>query len=482
MVAMPCMNPLLFCLASLTAAEGDADRSRPNVVIVYCDDMGYGDIGPYGAKKIRTPHLDKLAASGRKFTNFHVAQPVCSASRTALLTGCYPNRLGLHGALGPNARHGIAASEETLAELVKRAGYQTAAVGKWHLGHLPPFLPTRHGFDRYLGLPYSNDMWPFHPEAKAGTYPPLPLLKGEKVINPQVTAADQAKLTGQYTDFALEFLQDAAKKKAPFLLYLAHSMPHVPLFAGEKFLGKSAAGLYGDVIEEIDDSVGRIVAELTRTGTLENTWIIFSSDNGPWLSYGEHAGSSGPWREGKGTCFEGGLRVPCIMSWPGVIAPHTVSDANFMTIDILPTLAGRLKMEHNGPSIDGKDVWNWIMGKEAARNPHEGYAYYFENNQLQAVSSADGRYKLQLPHAYRTLAGKPGGKDGKPALYQNRKIEKPELYDLIEDPSEIKDIADRQAQEFKALLDFAQKCRADMGDTLTQTRGTGQREQGRATP
>lgn len=475
------MNALLFGLA-LLAASAEVDRSRPNVVIVYCDDLGYGDIGPFGAKKIRTPHLDKLAANGRKFTNFHSAQPVCSASRTALLTGCYPNRLGLHGALGPNARHGIASSEETIAELARRAGYQTAAVGKWHLGHLPQFLPTRHGFDRYLGLPYSNDMWPLHPEARPGTYPPLPLIKGEKVINPQVTAADQAKLTGQYTDFAVEFLQDAAKQKKPFLLYLAHSMPHVPLFAGEKFLGKSEAGLYGDVIEEIDDSVGRIVAELTRSGALANTWIIFSSDNGPWLSYGEHAGSSGPWREGKGTCFEGGVRVPCIMSWPGVIAPNSVSDANFMTIDILPTLAGRLGIEHQGPPIDGKDVWKWIMGAEGAANSHEGYAYYYESNQLQAVVSADGRFKLQLPHTYRTLAGKPGGKDGKPSVYQNRKIEKPELYDLVEDPSETKDIADLQKEKVKALLEFAGKCRADMGDSLSQTKGTGQREPGRVTP
>lgn len=469
----------LLCLLALVPAAVAVDRTRPHIVIVYCDDLGYADIGPFGAKTIKTPHLDQLAREGRSFTRFHVAQPVCSASRTALLTGCYPNRLGLHGALGPNAKHGIAATEETLGELAKRAGYQTAAVGKWHLGHHPEFLPTRHGFDRYFGLPYSNDMWPFHPEAKPGSYPDLPLFENETVINPRVGPADQERLTGQYTDKAIEFIQNSLKGNKPFFLYLAHSMPHVPLFAGDRFKGKSNAGTYGDVIEEIDDSVGRIIATLKAKGAWENTLLIFTSDNGPWLSYGNHAGNAGPFREGKGTCFEGGVRVPCIMSWPGMVEPGTRDDANFMTIDILPTIAGRLGLEPKGPSVDGKDVWKWINRIGDPKHPQKGYAFYYEVNQLQAVSTADGKFKLHLPHTYRTLAGREGGKDGKPARYETRKIETPELYNLDEDPGETNNIASAHPQIVKELLALATSYRDDMGDSLTKIPGQGNRQPGR---
>ncbi len=454
------------------------NQIRPNIVLINCDDLGYGDIGPFGAKTIRTPHLDKLAKKGRTFTNFHVAQPVCSASRAGLLTGCYPNRLGIHGALGPKARHGIHADEETIAGLLQRGGYFTAAIGKWHLGHREPFLPTRHGFDSYFGLPYSNDMWPHHPESKKGTYPNLPLFRNEKIIDEDVTPAEQTTLTSRYTREAVRFLETSSKSGKPFFLYLAHSMPHVPLFAGPQFAGKSKAGTLGDVIEEIDDSVGQVIATLQKSGTLETTWIIFTSDNGPWLSYGEHAGSSGPFREGKGTCFEGGVRVPCIMSWPGRLSPNTRVDTNFMTIDLLPTIAAQLNLVRNGPPIDGRDVWDFITSKPGAKNPHEGYAFYFENNQLQAVATNDGRYKLQLPHVYRTLSGRPGGKGGIPARYDQKTIQIPELYDLVADPSEIRDISAKEPEMLQKLLRFAQKCRTDMGDSLTKSVGMGIRPPG----
>ena len=249
-------HALFAIVAFYTASAPLAAADRPpNIVIIFTDDQGFGDVGCFGAKGFSTPNLDRLAREGRRFTNFHVAQPVCSASRAALLTGCYPNRIGIHGALGPKDNVGIADGETTLAQLLKRQGYVTGMAGKWHLGHHPAFLPLRHGFDEYLGLPYSNDMWPFHPDAKPGSYPPLPLFEGSQVTNPNVTASEQAQLTGLYTDRAVAFIN--RHKDRPFFFYLAHSMPHVPLHVSEGYRGKSKQGLYGDVIEEIDASVGR---------------------------------------------------------------------------------------------------------------------------------------------------------------------------------------------------------------------------------
>ena len=480
----PLLGMLAICLSPSIPLQQKADeqKNRPNIVLIFCDDLGYADIGPFGAKNIRTPNLDMLAKNGRTFTNFHVAQPVCSASRAAILTGCYPNRIGIQGALGPQARHGIHANEVTLAELLKGVGYQTTAVGKWHLGHRSPFLPTRHGFDSYFGLPYSNDMWPSHPEAKKGSYPKLPLIRNDKVIDDDVTPEDQATLTSQYASESVRFVDNYAKTGKPFFLYLAHSMPHVPLFAGPKFAGKSKAGVLGDVIEEIDDSVGQIVSTLEKNKVLENTWIIFTSDNGPWLSYGEHAGSAGVLREGKGTCFEGGVRVPCIMSWPGKFEAGTRSDANFMTIDLLPTIASQLQIKRKGPPLDGVDVWDWIQGKPGATNAHEGYAFYYLDNQLQAVSTADGRYKLQLPHNYQTLSGRAGGTGGIPAKYEQKRIVRPELFDLEMNPAEDKNIAGVKPEIVVKLLSFADKCREDLGDSLTKTKGKGNRPAGIVSP
>jgi arylsulfatase len=446
-------------------------------VIVFTDDQGYGDVGCFGAKGFTTPNLDQLAREGCRFTNFHVAQAVCSASRAGLLTGCYPNRIGIHGALGPSARHGIHDEETTIAEVLKQKGYATGMAGKWHLGHHPQFLPVRHGFDEYFGLPYSNDMWPYHPEARPGTYPPLPMIEGDKVVDSEITPDEQRNLTTWYTERAVKFIEK--NKERPFFFYLAHSMPHVPLFVSDKFKGKSQQGLYGDVIMEIDWSVGEVLKTLQRHGLQENTLVIFTCDNGPWLSYGNHAGSAGPLREGKGTAWEGGTRVPCIMRLPGKISAGTTSGAMLMTIDLLPTIAGLAGGDLPPRKIDGLNVWPIIAGQPNAKNPHEAYFCWYANNQLQALLSGDGRWKLQLPHTYRTLAGRPGGKDGIPAKYENRDIEQPELYDLTSDVGEATNVADRHPEILQRLLALADEGRAELGDTLTKREGRSVREPGR---
>jgi len=473
---------LAFGLVTVQAAK---PAVLPNIVIIFTDDQGYADVGVFGAKGFRTPNLDRLASQGRIFRNFHVAQPVCSASRTALLTGCYPNRLGIHGALPPNSKVGISGGEMTLAELVKQRGYATSIFGKWHLGDAPQFRPLRHGFDEYFGLPYSNDMWPLHPDRlklpaddpKRKSYPELVMYDGDKVAIPQITHEDQNQLTTWYAEHAVSFIE--RNKDHPFFLYLAHNMPHVPLHVSDKFRAKTARGLYGDVIEEIDWSVGQVMEALERTGVAGNTWVIFTSDNGPWLSYGDHAGSAYPLREGKGTNWEGGTREPCIMRWPGKIPAGTESKEMLMSLDLFPTIAELIGAELPKHPIDGLDVWPIISGKRRAKNPHTAYWFYYEVNDLQAVVTGDGRWKLQLPHTYRTLGGKPGGHGGTPAPYQQRKLEKAELYDLVDDVSEVTDVAARHPDLVKRLEAEAEKARAELGDVLTKRTGKGVREPGR---
>ncbi len=479
---------LTVCQALKTVAGGVAAQSNslPNIVIIFTDDQGYADVGVFGAKGFKTPNLDRLAVEGRMFRNFHVAQAVCSASRAALLTGCYPNRIGIHGALGPRSKVGISVREMTLAELVKQRGYVTGMFGKWHLGDTPQFLPVRHGFDEYFGLPYSNDMWPLHPdlvklpvdsEGRKRGYPDLPLFAGDQVVIPKVTDEDQNQLTTWYTERAVNFIE---KHKADrFLLYVAHNMPHVPLHVSDKFRGKTERGLYGDVIAEIDWSVGRIMDALKQHGLEGKTWVIFTSDNGPWLSYGDHAGSAGPLREGKGTCWEGGTREPCIMRWPGNIPGGTDCYEMLMTIDLFPTIARLIHASLPHHPIDGLDVWPIISGQPHAQNPHSAYWFYYEENQLQAIVSGDGRWKLQLPHTYRTLGGHPGGRDGIPASYEQRKIETSELYDLVDDVGETRDVAARHSDVVGRLEAEAEKARVELGDWLTKRVGTGVREPGR---
>lgn len=465
-------------VAVVAEPQGPSSATPPNVVIVFVDDMGYADIGPFGAS-YSTPHLDRLAREGRAFTNFHVAQPVCSASRAALLTGSYSNRVGIHGALSPNATHGLDPRELTLPRMFKERGYATGMAGKWHLGDRRDFLPLRHGFDEFLGIPYSNDMWPHHPRAKAGTYPPLPLLEGDEVVEPNVGPDGQARFTARFTERAVDFIE--RNQGRPFFFYLAHPQPHVPLFAGEKFRGASGAGIYADVVQEIDWSVGEILAALDRTGVADNTLVVFTSDNGPWLSYGDHAGMAEPYREGKGTAWEGGTRVPCLMRWPARLPPGTTSDAMLMTIDLLPTFANLIGAASPAMPIDGRDVWNLLKGEPDAEHPHEAYFTWYLQNQLQAVTTSDGVWKLILPHSYRTLKGSRGGSGGVPVQYETVLISSPQLYHLKNDPGETTDASGDHPEVVRRLFDLAEGARMELGDSLAGRTGRGNREPGRVT-
>ena len=466
----------LICsdLISIQAAE------QPNFVIIFTDDQGYGDVGCFGAEGYETPNLDQMADEGRKFTNFYVSQAVCSASRTSILTGCYNIRLGITGALSHRSTIGINSEEMTLAELVKQKDYATAAYGKWHLGYQQKFLPLQHGFDDYFGLPYSNDMWPYHPayinlpedqKAKRG-FPDLPLISKNQIVNPAVTPEDQTHLTTWYTEHAVKFIEDNQDK--PFLLYLAHSMPHVPLYVSDKYKGDSEQGTFGDVIEEIDWSVGQVLSTLKKHGLDENTLVIFTSDNGPWLSYGNHAGSAGPFREGKGTTWEGGVREPCIMRWPGKIPAGTVCDELSATIDIFPTIAALADVPLPDHKIDGHDIRPLMFGEKGAKTPHEVY-YYYWGTHLEAIRSGD--WKLHFPHSYRSLTGEPG-KDGLPGGYTQQKTGLA-LYNLKTDKGETTDVKDDHPEIVAKLQKLAEIARADLGDSATKTQGTGKREPGR---
>ncbi len=462
------------------ASGADATKRLPNFVIVFIDDMGYADIGPFGAEGYETPHLDQMAKEGRVFTDFYVTQAVCSASRAGLMTGCYNVRVGILGALGPKATHGINSNEVTLAEIVKQKGYATACFGKWHLGHHPKFLPTNNGFDEYFGLPYSNDMWPYHPgvahlpmSERVKRWPHLPMIEGTEIIDTRVTADDQTQLTTQYTEHAVDFIE--RNREHPFLLYVPHSMVHVPLFVSDKFKGKSKRGLFGDVVMEVDWSMGQIFETLRENKLDDNTMVIFTADNGPWLSYGDHAGSAGPLREGKGTMFDGGCREPTIMWWPGKIPAGTVCHTPAMTIDVLPTIAAMIDAELPKHAIDGKDIWPLISGQPSATSPHEAYAMYY-GSQLQAIRK--GNWKLHFPHAYRTLGGRKGGTGGIPVNYEQAKIGLA-LFDLSKDVGETTNVADEHPEIVAELEKLADGFRAELGDSSTKTKGAGIRPAGR---
>jgi arylsulfatase len=329
-------------------------------------------------------------------------------------------------------------------------------------------------------------MWPFHPEyvnlppdlaeRKKG-FPPLPMFDGDQIVNASVTHADQDQLTTQYTERAVKFIE--RNKTRPFFLYLAHNMPHVPLHVSDKFRGATERGLYGDVMAEIDWSAGQVLAALQRHSLTDRTWVIFTSDNGPWLSYGSHAGSAYPLREGKGTCWEGGTRVPCIMRWPGKIPAGTESKEMLMTVDLFPTIAKRIGAALPEHQIDGLDVWTLISGQPGAANPHGAYWFYYENNQLQSVMTGDGRWKLQLPHSYRTLSGRKGGNDGTPIPYDQARIEHEELYDLAADIGEERNVATLNPGILKRLLAHAEEARRELGDSLSKRAGAGVRQPGR---
>ena len=455
------------CGSTFQQKSAGASAEKPNLVIVFCDDVGYADVGVFGAKGYQTPNLDRMAAEGVKFTDFYAAAPSCTPSRAALMTGCYPQRVSLPNVIGPSAKIGISSTEKTIAETLKPLGYATACYGKWHLGHHPKFLPMRHGFDDYFGLPYSNDMWPNHPTNKS--FPDLPLIEGERIVeyNP-----DQTQLTTWYTERAVRFIEK--NRDRPFFLYVPHSMAHVPLFVSDKFKGKSARGLYGDVMMEIDWSVGQILSALKRLGIDEETLVIFCSDNGPWLSYGDHAGSAKPLREGKGTTFDGGQREPTIMRWPGKIPAGTVCTEAASTMDILPTIAKLTGAELPNHPIDGKDIWPLMSGVPGAKSPHEAF-FYYRGFALEAVRS--GKWKLHLPHAYRTLAGREGGTGGQPAKYEQAKISLA-LFDLEEDIAEQRDVSGEHPDLVERLLGLADKMREDLGDSAKKMTGQNRRPPG----
>ncbi|MEQ9408161.1 MAG: sulfatase [Fuerstiella sp.] len=468
---------LALLTSCLSTVSGVAEQT-PNVVIIFMDDMGYADIGPFGAEGYETPNLDRMAAEGRIFTDFYVTQAVCSASRAGLVTGCYNVRVGILGALGPQAKHGIHEDEVTIGELAKQKGYATACYGKWHLGHHQKFLPMQHGFDDYFGLPYSNDMWPFHPgvrhlpeKERLKRWPHLPLIDGNDIVNAEVQPEDQEQLTTRYTERAVQFIEE--HRDEPFLVYLPHSMVHVPLYVSDKFRGKSERGLFGDVMMEVDWSVGQILDTLRKHDLQDNTLVIFTSDNGPWLSYGDHAGSAGPLREGKGTMFDGGCRESCVMWWPGKIPAGTTCSVPAMTIDILPTIAHLIGADLPDHTIDGKNIWPLMAGTEGAESPHEAYYFYY-GKQLQAVRS--GRWKLHFPHGYRTLAGKPGGSGGIPSNYEQDRIGLA-LFDLSSDIGEQHDVADQHPDVVRRLQQLGDRMRAELGDSNRQ--GSGNRAAGR---
>jgi len=460
----------IFFIAIIMSSCSQKENKPTNFVIIYLDDVGFGDISTTGAIGYSTPNLDQMAANGLFFSHYYSPQAVCSASRAGLLTGCYPNRVGFRGALDHSAKTGINSDEELIPEVLKKKGYATAAYGKWHLGHLKQFLPTHNGFDEYFGIPYSNDMWPNHPTGK-NYYPPLPLIEGDSVV---ATNPDQSKFTTEFTERAVSFIQK--NKDNPFFVYLAHPMAHVPLFVSDKFKGKSAQGLYGDVMMEIDWSVGQIMKTLKELNLEENTLLIFTSDNGPWINYGNHAGSTGGLREGKGTTYEGGQRVPCLMYWKGVISPGTINNNLISGIDILPTIAEIAGAPLPKKKIDGINILPLIKG-ENIEPPRKSFYYYYRNNNLEAVQ--DGYWKMVFPHKGRTYEGFEPGRDGMPGKVNENSDVEAGLYDLRRDPGERYNLIESHPEIVEKLEKIAEEAREDLGDDLTGNPGKNRRQPGR---
>ncbi len=435
---------------SVRRALGQEEPSRkPNVVIIFMDDQGYQDVGCFGSPHIRTPSLDRMAAEGMKFTDFYAAASVCSPSRAALLTGCYPPRVGITKVLFPRDTIGLNPEEATIADILKTRGYATACIGKWHLGHLPEFLPTSNGFDSYFGVPYSNDMDGIKGKNRSldrtwqeRDYSPwnVPLMRNEKVVE---RPAKQTTLIERYTEEAVGFIRKHTSD--PFFLYLPHTMPHIPLFVSDAFHTNDPQKAYQATIEQIDWSVGQVLKTLKETGVDDHTLVVFTSDNGPWLSKKHHAGSALPLRDGKFSTYEGGMREPCIMRWPNRIPAGAVCSEVCGTIDLLPTIAalagGRTP---KGRVIDGKNIWPLMAGRPGVRSPHSAF-YYYQGNTLQAIR--EGRWKL-------------------------RKAKQTELYDLHADIGERRNLA-------QAHPDIVQRL-TDMMETFDKNLKTNARPPGRA--
>ncbi|MEM9832976.1 MAG: sulfatase [Bacteroidota bacterium] len=443
------MRPIIFILSVFLILPklSSAQSSKPNIILIFCDDLGYGDLAVYGSTVHRTPHLDQMAADGTLFSDFYVTSGVCTPSRSSLLTGCYPRRVDMHvnarhpdsigtQVLFPRAKKGLNPNEITIAELLKEQGYATICIGKWHLGDQPEFLPTRQGFDSYFGIPYSNDM--------NRDFVPLPLMRDERVVEAPV---DQNNLTKRYTREAINFIQDHADE--PFFIYLPHAMTHNPLHASDDFRGKSANGIYGDAVEELDWSTGQILAELKKQDLEEATLVIFTSDNGAASRWG---GSNGDLRGWKGSTWEGGMRVPCIMQWKGTIPSGQMVTEMASTLDILPTIAqwanGKLPDDR---IIDGFSIHSLLMN-EKATSPYTAF-FYYQKAQLQAVRAGKWKLHLALDSIYQSIHF-PGFKEGRTA----------ELYDLEEDRQEQQNLAEKRPEIVAQLEYLANYARQHLGD------------------
>ncbi len=475
------MNRYLLIIFLVFNFLNSYSKDNPNIIIILLDDMGYGDIESFGAIDYSTPNINKLVENGMLFTNFYSVQAVCSASRAGLLTGTYPNRIGIHGALFPQSKIGLNPSEKTIAEILKEKNYKTAVIGKWHLGYQKEFLPLNHGFDYYYGIPYSNDMWPVDFDGNQITnendwrkknYPQLPIIENFNKIGEVRTLEDQAQLTTNYTEKSIDFINMNADKS--FFLYVPHSMPHVPIAASKKFKGKSKQGLYGDVIMELDWSLGEIVKTLKKNNILENTMIIFTSDNGPWLNFGNHAGNTAGLREGKGTVFEGGQRVPTIISWPKVVKKSTISNKLVASIDLLPTITKIVRGKLPKHTIDGVSILDLLKGKNT--NPRDHFFYYYKKNNLEAVRK--DQWKLILPHESRSYKNVMPGIDGHKGNYSKLKLNY-ELYNLRRDPGERYNVIKKYPKIAQSLKDLAETAREDMGDEATGRKGKNRRKPGR---
>lgn len=428
-----------------------AEGRPPNIVLILTDDQGYNDLGCYytvgPVPRVRTPRLDALAAGGVRLTHFYVAASVCTPSRAAILTGCYPPRVGFAekeegpGVLTPRSRAGLNPEEQILPELLAEVGYQSACIGKWHLGHLPGFLPHHQGFDDFFGIPYSNNQRP------------LPLMRNDEVVR---MLPDEPLLVGPFTQAALTFLNHA---RPPFFLYLAHSAPHWPFGVPREWQGRSERGRYGDAIEQIDWSVGEVLDALERRGLAEDTLVIFLSDNGPWLDERVQAGSAHPLRGGKASSFEGGFRSPFLARWPGVLPAGAVTDEVVTALDLLPTLVDLAGARRPVLPIDGHDVWPVLSGQPGARSPTDAF-YYYARGRLEAVRS--GRFKLVFANPLRSPP-----------------VERA-LYDLVADVGETTDVSGQHPQEVARLEALAEAMRSELGDALTGQPGTARRPIGRA--
>ena len=456
----------LFALVMLTAifsgcGQKPPETRPPNVVIIFLDDSGWADFTPFGSPDYPTPNVQSLAAQGCRFNNFYVPQAICSASRSVLMTGCFPGRTKIFGAHAPR-QEGLSPEFATMGEVFKTRGYSTAAFGKWHLGDQEGRRSHDRGFDETCGIMYSNDMWHLHPvDPEYWGQWDLQYWENGRIAIDNLKAEQQEMLTTWYTEHAVDFIN--RHKDGPFFLYVPHAMPHVPLFCSSKFKGKSGAGLYGDVMMEIDWSVGEITRALKQNGLEENTIVIMTSDNGPWKSYGNHSGHTpfgGPWDEppcpdAKGTSFEGGIRSACIIKYPAGIDAGTESGAIFSTVDLMPTLAALTGAALPSNQIDGKNVWDIISGKENAENPHDYYPFS-TGSRFEGVISGDGRWKLHLPHQYRVMTEI--GNDGAGGKYIQEELEL-SLFDLDNDSDERNNVIEDYPEIAGKLLEMAESHR-----------------------